>query len=103
MLKSAKKDSNFGGQKFASFRRKHELFLGPFFGCHEISENSAPVLVGEAGASVRARKSLKIRTSNRQTNKRKSPGNVAVFFFNYTIRCSLGHHSLPEWISYRLA
>ena len=77
MSKSAKKDSNFGGQNFASFPRKHELFLGPFFGCHEISENSAPVLVGEAGASVRARKSLKKRRSNKQTNnKHKSPGNV---------------------------
>ena len=64
MSKSAKKDSNFGGQNFASFPRKHELFLGPFFGCHVFSENSAPVLVGEAGASVRARKSLKLRTSD---------------------------------------
>ena len=73
MSKSAKTGSNFGGQNFASFRRKHELFLGSFFGCHEISENSAPVLVGEAGASVRARKSLKKRTS---TDRHKSPGNV---------------------------
>ena len=63
MSKSAKTDLNFGGQNFASFRRKHELFLGPFFGCHEISENSAPVLVGEAGASVRAQKSLKMHTN----------------------------------------
>ena len=65
-IKKRKKSSNFGGQNFASFRRKHELFLGPFFGCHEISENSAPVLVGEAGASLRARKSLKLRTTNKQ-------------------------------------
>ena len=65
MSKSAKTDSNFGGQNFASFRRKHELFLGPFFGCHEISENSAPVLVYEADASVRAQKSHKKRTSNK--------------------------------------
>ena len=74
MSKSAKKDSNFGGQNFASFPRKHELFLGPFFGRHEISENSAPVLVGEAGASVRARKSQKMRTDN--NIRHKSPGNV---------------------------
>ena len=67
MLKSAKKDSNFGGQNFASFPRKHELFLGHFFGCHVFSENSAPVLVGEAGASVRARKSPKMRTNIKQT------------------------------------
>ena len=54
--KVQKRDPLGGGRNFASFRRKHDLFLGPFFGCHEIFENSAPVLVGEAGASVRARK-----------------------------------------------
>ena len=75
MSKSAKMDSNFGGQNFASFPRKHELFLGHFFGCHVFSENSAPVLVGEAGASVRAQKSLKKRTST-NNNRHKSPGNV---------------------------
>ena len=73
MSKNEKMDSNFGGQNFASFPRKHELFLGHFFGCHVFSENSAPVLVGEAGASVRARKSLKMRTTS---DKHKSPGNV---------------------------
>ena len=73
MSKSTKTGFDFGGQNFASFRRKHELFLGHFFGCHEIFENSAPVLVYEAGASVRAQKSLKKR---RSTNRHKSPGNV---------------------------
>ena len=63
MSKSTKTGFDFGGQNFASFRRKHELFLEHFFGCHEISENSAPVLVDEAGASLRVQKSLKKRTS----------------------------------------
>ena len=67
----SKVHDNFGDQNFASFPRKHELFLGSFFGCHVFSENSAPVLVGEAGASVRARKSLKI-----DNIRHKSPGNV---------------------------
>ena len=70
MSKNAKTSLNFGGQSFASFRRKHELFSGPFFSCHEISEISAPVLVDEAGASVRAQKSLKKRTST--TNKQRT-------------------------------
>ena len=42
-------------------------FWDTFGPVHKIPENSAPVLVGEAGASVRARKSLKIRTSDKQT------------------------------------
>ena len=43
-------------------------FWDTFWTVRKMSENSAPVLAYEAGASVRARKSLKMRT-NRQTDK----------------------------------
>ena len=38
MSKSAKTSSHFEGQKFASFRRKHELFLGPFLAVTKFSK-----------------------------------------------------------------
>ena len=42
-------------------------FWDNFGPVHKIPENSAPVLVGEAGASVHAQISLKMRRSNKQT------------------------------------
>ena len=55
------------------FLANMSYFWDTFLAVTFFSENSAPVLVGEAGASVRARKSPKIRTTN---IKHKSPGNV---------------------------